>query len=222
MLHEVGREARAAGAKLSHASVFLVGDYLGLPRMHDQAHYFRVAAAVATWPGCSYAEIVHRPEVGEEGDPALACRAYESMIAEAGGIDIAVLKITEEGRIGFCYSPCSFDAPTRVVDIPEHVVDRHARFFERHANAPHRAFAVGLGVLLTSRRLIAFASGHNSAAALTAAIRGSACAEVPASFVQRHPNAIVYLDRDSASALGSYPGIGSWASGRERAIWPGL
>lgn len=200
-LQQVGEYAIASGTSLSNVHIFLQGEYVGIPRMHDQSQYFRVARTLASWPGFNYKEFLEPPHNTEVENVQSVCQEYENAIIKAGGLDMVFVEIGSQGQIGLNFGPCSLDGGTVVVDTPEHVVDEHARFFERYTNTPRRAFAMGLGTLLSAHRLFAIASGYTTADVVTQIILGTFYKDVPATFLRLHENSVFYLDVNSVSGL---------------------
>lgn len=198
-LKQVGEYAIASGTSLSNVHIFLQGEYVGLPRMHDQSQYFRVARTLASWPGFNYKELLEAPQNTEAENVQSLCQEYEDAIIKVGGLDMVLVEIGNQGQIGLNFGPCSLDGGTVVVDIPEHVVDEHARFFERYTKTPQRAFAMGLGTLLSAHSLLAIASGYTTTDVVKQIILGTFYKAVPATFLRLHENSVFYFDVNSAS-----------------------
>lgn len=201
VLQQVGEYAIAYSTNLSNVHIFLQGEYIGLHRMHDQSQYFRVARTLASWPGYNYKELLEAPQNTEEENVQSVCQEYEDAIIKAGGLDLVFVEIGSQGQIGLNFGPCYLDEGTVVVNIPEHIVDEHARFFERYMNTPRRAVTMGLGTFLSAHRLLAIASGYTTADVVAQIILGTLYKDVPATFLRLHENAILYLDVNSASRL---------------------
>jgi len=203
MLQQVGEHAIASGTSLDNVHVFLQGEYVGLSRIHDQSEYFRVARTLASWPGFNYKELLEAPQSDEAINIQTLCQEYENTITKAGGLDMVFVEIGSQGQIGLNFGPCGLAEGTIVVDIPEHVVDNHARFFERYRNTPRHAFTMGLRTVLSAHRLFAIASGDTTADAVSQIILGTFNENAPATCIRLHENAVFYLDVNAASKLAS-------------------
>jgi glucosamine-6-phosphate deaminase len=142
---------------------------------------------------------IHVPD-GSASEPEAECERYEAAIREAGGVDLCVLGIGRNGHIGFNEPGAPFDSRTRVVRLTETTRKVNAGDFEDD-RAPEKAITVGLATIFEAREVLLLASGPNKARALAAALRGEISESVPASMLQRHPNATFLLDQDAASAL---------------------
>ena len=57
------------------------------------------------------------------------------------------------------------------------------------------AYTVGVGTILRARRILLLASGQAKASVLASAVRGSVTPNIPASFLQLHPDVTMVLDR---------------------------
>ena len=59
---------------------------------------------------------------------------------------------------------------------------------------------MGIGTILSARGVVLLATGRAKAAIVRRALTGPVTTRVPASLLQLHPNVVVVLDRDAASA----------------------
>src|SRR5437660_1777883 len=66
---------------------------------------------------------------------------------------------------------------------------------------PRRALTMGVGTILESRRVILLAFGEHKAAVIARAIEGEITPHIPASYLQKHPDATVFLDEAAAAEL---------------------
>ena len=73
---------------------------------------------------------------------------------------------------------------------------------------------------MQARRILLMAFGENKAGIAARAVEGPVTSQVPASFLQEHPNATVLLDTAASSGDSNYraiaymsaPSAGQWAS----------
>src|SRR5690606_31521510 len=129
------------------------------------------------------------------------CAAYERAIAEAGGIDLQLLGIGRTGHIGFNEPGSGRDSRTRLITLDKVTrLDAASDFFgEEHV--PRRAITMGVGTILSSRRVILMAFGEHKAAVIAQAVEEPPTATVAASYLQDHPNAQIMLDEAAAAEL---------------------
>jgi len=129
------------------------------------------------------------------------CRAYEDAIAAAGGIDFQILGIGRSGHIGFNEPGSPPESRTRLVTLDTVTRKDAAADFFGEDNVPLEAITMGLATILDAREIALMATGEHKAPIVRRAVEGPVSQDVTATFLQRHPNAAVYLDRAAASAL---------------------
>ncbi len=132
---------------------------------------------------------------------AAFCRAYEEKIAAAGGIDLQLLGIGRTGHIGFNEPGSPRDSRTRLITLDKVTrLDAASDFFGEW-NVPRRAITMGVGTILSARRVVLLAFGEGKARILREAIEGPITSSVAASHLQQHPNVQFVLDRAAANEL---------------------
>ena len=129
------------------------------------------------------------------------CDEYDSMIQAAGGVDLQLLGIGSDGHIGFNEPNDSFVYPTNIVPLTEQTRQDNARFFNSVDEVPTSAISMGIGTIMSAKRIILIATGKNKAAAVARALKGPVEPSMPASILQMHPNCQFLLDEDAASEL---------------------
>lgn len=141
-----------------------------------------------------------------DGEQALAdvdafCQQYERRIAEAGGIDLQLLGIGRTGHIGFNEPGSPRESRTRLIWL-DHVtrMDASSDFFGEW-NVPRRAVTMGVGTILSARRVLLLAFGEHKAKIVKRAVEGEVSQSVSASFLQAHPSAQFVLDPAAAAEL---------------------
>ncbi len=128
------------------------------------------------------------------------CEHYERAITGAGGIDLQLLGIGRNGHIGFNEPGSSRTSGTRLVSLNE-ATRRDAEVSFGEDGVPQHAITMGIGSILRARRVLLLAAGNHKATIVARAVEGAVTDEVPASFLQEHPHASVYLDRAAAESL---------------------
>ncbi len=137
----------------------------------------------------------------EKEDVRDYCNAYEEKIRKAGGIDIQVLGIGRTGHIGFNEPGSSIISKTRMVRLDRVTrLDAASDFFGLE-NVPSRAITMGVGTILSAKRIILMAWGEGKAGIINQAVEGPIRESVPATFLQNHPNCDFILDEAAASGL---------------------
>lgn len=133
----------------------------------------------------------------------IACNAaeYEQEIKDIGGVDLQLLGIGSDGHIGFNEPADEFVYPTNIVKLTDQTIDDNARFFNNRDEVPKTAISMGIGTIMSAKRIILIATGKNKARAIAAAINGPVAPSMPASILQMHQNVQFLLDEDAASEL---------------------
>jgi glucosamine-6-phosphate deaminase len=129
------------------------------------------------------------------------CRDYERAILAAGGIDFQILGIGQTGHIGFNEPGSSAGSRTRLVVLDSITRRAAAADFFGTENVPVEAITMGVGTILEAREIVLVATGEHKAAIVKRAVEGDVDHSVAATYLQRHPNATVYLDAAAAAEL---------------------
>jgi glucosamine-6-phosphate deaminase len=188
--------------KLSFKQVitFNMDEYLGLPSRHPQSYHSFM------WEHFfSHIDIkegnIHILD-GETQDPEGECRAYEEAITAAGGVDLFLGGMGEDGHIAFNEPFSSLSSRTRVKTLTESTRAVNARFFGGDIDqVPKAALTVGVGTVMDAGELLIAASGRNKARALRDAVEGGISHRCPLSCIQNHPRAVLICDEAAAGEL---------------------
>ena len=138
---------------------------------------------------------------GECADPAAECDAYEQMLEEAGGVDIQVLGIGNEGHIAFNEADAELKLRTHLADLSASTIEANARFFSSPEEVPTQALSMGMGSIMRAKSILLLITGEQKAAAAKQLFGDVVSTRVPASFLHLHPDVTVILDQAAASLL---------------------
>ncbi|MDH3981950.1 MAG: 6-phosphogluconolactonase [Kiritimatiellaceae bacterium] len=76
------------------------------------------------------------------------------------------------------------------------------RFFnDDESKVPHHCITMGIGTIMDARMIIMLAFGANKAAAVADTVEGPVASIMPASILQYHSSAKVFIDDAAASML---------------------
>ena len=183
---------------LSHLTVFVLDEYVGVPLEEPRncANLLRrsVAEAWGIRPGRFFAVS------SREGDAAASVAAQEQRIEEAGGLDVLVLGLGQNGHLGFNEPGSARDSGARVLDLDSVSIEANRAWFSGD-HAPAKGATIGLKTLLAARRVMILAFGSRKATAVHAMVRGAVSDCCPASFLQAHPRIWAFLDPGAAAKL---------------------
>ncbi len=129
------------------------------------------------------------------------CQEYEQKIQSYGGLDFQLLGIGRTGHIGFNEPGSDINSPTRLVTLDSITIADAAGDFNAIENVPKQAITMGIGTIFQAKRIILIAWGDKKAEIVKKAVEGPVTDQVPASFLQKHPNTEFVLDRQAAAKL---------------------
>jgi glucosamine-6-phosphate deaminase len=190
----------AAGADFSQVTTFNLDEFLGVPPSHPGS--YRSFMETHLFQYVNIPEAQHNFLDGSAPDPDAECARYEQAIADAGGIDLQILGIGTNGHIGFNEPARELQARTHRVTLkPETRRSNAALFGGDPAQVPAEALSMGMASILRARAVVLLATGNGKAACVERVVYGPVTTELPASFLQLHPDVDIMLDEDAASAL---------------------
>jgi len=199
MYRELVRLHREGLLDLSQATSFNLDEYLGIPPDHPQS--FKSYMHRHLWDQVNLPEEARHIPKSLPEDPEAECRRYEGLIEKAGGIDLAVLGLGENGHIAFNEPGTPFRSLTHVARLSEETRRAEAARFGGLEKAPEKAITMGIRTIMNAREILLLVSGEEKAGALSRALSGPVTPEVPASALQLHPALTVICDRAAASLL---------------------
>ncbi|MBR5171549.1 MAG: PIG-L family deacetylase [Muribaculaceae bacterium] len=134
------------------------------------------------------------------------CKAYEREIIDAGGLDLVLCDLNNDGSIAYNEPGSARSSACRLMLLGNESRTRIAEAFQTET-APKTAVTLGIGNILSAGKIICVALEEDSAEALYNTIEGKMSDLVPASFLQVHSDVRIIADLDAASRLTriSYP-----------------
>ncbi len=129
------------------------------------------------------------------------CAEYGNKIEEAGGLDIQILGIGNNGHIGFNEPGSPVYSKTRLITLDNSTRLANSHEFGNISDVPRMAITMGISTILKSRRIILLAWGKPKAPVIQKAVEGKPTEEIPASLLQNHDDCEFVLDEFAASEL---------------------
>lgn len=126
---------------------------------------------------------------------------YDQMIAEKGGIDLAILDIGLNARIGFNEPATPFDSLSHRQKLSDSSRRELAPLFGGEEKVPEFGLTMGIKTLVSARDILLISSGESRADAVFNMLYGRNDSFVPAAFLQIPLNVTAYLDGASAKKL---------------------
>lgn len=197
---ELIRMHREDGLDFSRVRTFNLDEYVGLSADHAQSYHRFMWDNLFSHINIKL-ENVQIPDGLAKDIPAF-CASYEQSIINTGGIDLQVLGIGSDGHVGFNEPTSSFASRTRIKTLTRQTVADNARFFDGdESKVPHHCITLGIGTIMDARMNLMLAFGANKAAAVAATVEGPVAAVMPASILQHHPHAKIFIDEPAAAGL---------------------
>lgn len=136
---------------------------------------------------------------GNSADVEKTCKEFDEMIDNAGGVDVQILGIGNNAHIGFNEPAAEFTEGTFKVALTESTINANKIYFTE-SEMPRYALTMGIGQIMKAKKIILIATGPKKAEAIKNTVEGGVTAQVPASILQKHDDAIIFVD-EAAGAL---------------------
>ena len=195
---ELARMHRDEGLTFARVTTFNLDEYIGLGPDHPASFRRYMEDTLIRHVDLSPGR-VHVPD-GLTAEVPATCAAYEASITAAGGLDLALLGLGEDGHIAFNGPTSSFGSRTRLKTISTRTRAANQASFGA-APVPGHVITMGVATILSARRCLLLATGSRKAAAVATAVEGPLTSMVPASALQLHPSVTVLCDEEAAAHL---------------------
>ena len=127
------------------------------------------------------------------------CKKFDAL---ARDLDLLVIGVGEQGQVGFNEAGSNIKSRTRTVRLSYSSRKRQARNFNHDISAtPDKAITLGIGTMLTSKKIILMAWGEDKAKVVKAIAEGPMTPDCPASLLQAHEYISMYVDETAGSLL---------------------
>jgi glucosamine-6-phosphate deaminase len=189
------------GIDWSRVTAFHLDEYIGLPDSHPASfrRYLR-ERFVGKLPALGAFHYV----AGDAADPVAECRRLGALL-DQGPIDLLCLGIGENGHLAFNDPPADVETrqPYLIVALDEACRRQQLGegWFPSLAAVPTRAISMSVQRILAARALVCTVPDRRKAEAVRGALEGPETPMCPASYLRRHADCELHLDRESASLL---------------------
>ena len=121
--------------------------------------------------------------------------AYDAAIEAAGGVDLQVLGIGQNGHIAFNEPDDALIAGTHITSLTDDTIEANSRFFASKADVPTRAFTMGIGSIMKAKKIILLANGANKHAAIAQMLDDKITTQCPATILKAHADVYLFCDK---------------------------
>lgn len=191
---------KAGEVSFKNVITFNMDEYVGLPETHPESYHSFMAR--------NFFDHVDVPKEninilnGNAPDLEAECASYEARIEAAGGIDLFMGGVGEDGHLAFNEPFSSLVSRTRVKTLTYDTILVNSRFFDNDiTKVPKLALTVGVGTVMSSKEVLVLAFGHKKARALQQAVEGAYSHTCTLSALQNHPHGIIVCDELAAGEL---------------------
>lgn len=131
-------------------------------------------------------------------DLGVECQKIDTILAERGGLDVLLVGIGMNGHIALNEPGTPFTNRCHVVELAETTIQVGQKYFDKHTELSH-GITLGLQHLMEAKEVILMANGARKATVIRQALQGPVTEQFPATIIQQHPNAHVWIDEACAN-----------------------
>lgn len=199
--HMLAELVKTDNVDWSRVSMFHLDEYLGIDNNHPASFrkYLRerFVEKVPTLKSAFYID-------GDAPNLEYEIQRLNKLI-EKRPIDVAMIGIGENGHLAFNDPPADFEIsdPYIVVELDE--ACRQQQFsegwFESIDSVPPKAISMSIKQIMKAKNIVCTVPDERKADAVKAAVNNEVTNMLPATILQEHPNAYLFLDADAAKHL---------------------
>lgn len=199
MYAELIRMNKAGEVDFSKTTTFNLDEYYPISKEDRQSYYYFMNEKLFKHINIDLKNI-HIPD-GLAPDSTLESEFYEKKIRAVGGVDLQVLGIGSNGHIGFDEPADDFPTKTQRTHLADYTILDNARYFDKIEEVPKEAITMGIGTIMSAKKIMLLASGSAKAKMVKEAILGKVTPKVPASILQFHKDVTMILDEEAGAEL---------------------
>ena len=192
VLRALAALSKEKGRELSSVTVFAACEFEGLARDDARSARSRIAAALA---GCGVREEQLYTPAAED------CEGYDRAIEALGGLDLALLGLGINCRVGFNEPATPFSSCCHVQKLTEKSRRELAPAFGGEEQVPARGVTLGFQSLCFARDIVVIALGEERSEAVFNTLYGRDDSLCPGAFLQIPPNVTLYADPAAGAKL---------------------
>jgi glucosamine-6-phosphate deaminase len=201
---ELVRMHKEEGLSFKNVITFNLDEYYPMDREAMQSYYSYMHRVLFDHVDIK-AKNIHIPN-GELPKEKIKqhCMEYEQLIEEAGGLDLQILGIGNNGHIGFNEPGSSIHSKTRLINLENSTRLANVHEFANISEVPRLAITMGISTILKARKIVLLAWGPAKAPVVQRAVEDHMTEHVPASLLQQHNDCQFILDYAAAEELTRY------------------
>ena len=181
---------------------FHLDEYIGLPKTHPASFRRYLQERIVDRIQSGAFHFLN----GDAPDPAAECRRVGELISRET-IDAAFVGIGENGHLAFNDPPADFETeePYLIVELNKACRQQQVGegWFETVSDVPEQAISMSIQQILKARQVLCVVPDRRKARAVRDCLELEVSPLHPASILQQHARATIYLDTESAALLKS-------------------
>lgn len=197
----LARLVQEDGISWNRVTVFHLDEYIGLPISHPASFrnylWNRFARQLPLPPAAFHF-------IDGEADPVKECDRLGQLIG-AKPIDVAFIGIGENGHLAFNDPPADFETRTPYLVVTLDEACRRQQlgegWFSSLAAVPKQAISMSVRQIMNSAAIVCTVPDARKAEAVRKTVEGAVTNQAPASILQTHANAVLFLDQLAATLL---------------------
>jgi len=186
---KMAEKNKAGEVDFSEVKTVNLDEYVGLSSDHEQSYRYFMNNNLFKHININI-ENTYVPN-GCASDVEAECKAYDDLIKALGGIDLQLLGIGYDGHIGFNEPDTYFEKATHKVTLDSSTIEANSRFFASRDDVPITAVTMGMGGIMSAKKVLLIANGKGKRDIVEKAFFGPITPAVPASILQLHPDLTV-------------------------------
>jgi glucosamine-6-phosphate deaminase len=198
---ELIRYHKEEGLSFSNVITFNLDEYYPMEKSNVQSYHYFMHEHLFNHVDI-LAEHINIPDGNISSEDLYQyCIDYELKIKDVGGLDFQLLGIGRTGHIGFNEPGSHLNSGTRIITLDHITRVDAAPSFLGIENVPRKAITMGIGTVLSAKRIVLLAWGVNKGRIVKDTIEGVISSNVPATYLQDHNNTSFVLDEEASAEL---------------------
>ena len=188
----------AGKVSFKDVTTFNLDEYCDLPKEHKNSYYSFMFENLFSKTDINPENVNFLD--GNTDDPKAESARYAAAIASKGGIDVQLLGIGRNGHIAFNEPADEFTGESFKIALTQSTIDANSIYFD-DIPMPRYAMTMGIGSIMKAKKIVLIATGASKAEAVKGMIEGPVTPQLPASILQQHDDAVIFLDEAAAALL---------------------
>ena len=125
------------------------------------------------------------------------CKNYENLL-KRNPINIMILGVGVNSHIAFNEPGSNLNSKTRLIKLSRRTIKSN---FKNKKNHPAKALTIGIKNILAAKKVLLLASGKEKEKAINNLIKNKPNKKFPVTFLKKHKNLTLILDKEAAKLL---------------------